>query len=436
MCGQLVGMSPLSRATQPDHHPLQAGIHLATWPGVYWPTAAVTATTGPPYAHAMPAIDRRILLWVLTAIVVVEAIARCVITAATSGDEAATLFTAIGSGLLASVVVAASWRAYPQPVLAAWVGFGGSAAVELFSYAALADSLMLWSGFALLAVPYMLGRHSNTVGIFLGAIPMAISIGVAVWVEAYNADTTINSSDASGAAVLLALCVAIGLVARHRNDAQQSLRLSAQTKERERLARDLHDTVAHRVSAVTIQAQAGQALLRHGDVSGAAKALAAIESESASALDEMRAVVGALREPDFTPCRYNVAELADPHALIPVHVTCRGTASGHPADVEEAVYRIVQESISNVRRHAVNATEIVVTVDYSPTGVALSIADDGNTSSKSLSHGGFGIMGMQERVAGFGGTLDAGPSKGNGWVVSAHIPKQHPDKATEKLAKK
>lgn len=374
--------------------------------------------------------DRRFLEWTVTAAVTVEVVARCLIVILTSEDEAKTQFTALGVTLLAGVIVAAIWCVRRHPAFAAWVGFGGSAAVEVFNYAALLEPLVLWTGFALLVVPYALGRRGNMVDITVSAAPMAISVATAVWAEARFTGMPLNASDAAGAAALLALCVAIGLVTRHRSDAQRSLRLSLQTQERERLARDLHDTVAHRVSAVTIQAQAGQVLLRSGDTAGTAQALAAIESESTAALQDMRAVVGALRDPNYVPIRYDVAEFADPDAHVPVRVTCRGATGSPPADVKEAIYRIVQESISNARRHAVNATEIAVTADYGHDGVSLSIVDDGTAPQQDTTGNGFGIMGMRERVTALGGTVQVGPHHNGGWAVTAHIPTQHPDHPT------
>jgi signal transduction histidine kinase len=197
--------------------------------------------------------------------------------------------------------------------------------------------------------------------------------------------------------------------------------------EREELARDLHDTVAHHVSAIAIQAQAGIAVAPTAP-DAATDALRVIEGEASRTLDEMRAIVRALRregamadDAELAP----VAGIAELRALAngsgpAVDVRVDGDDALPPA-VAATLFRIAQEAVTNARRHARGATRVDVRVRMDTAGVRLDVRDDGDAAPSASS--GYGLTGMAERAALLGGTCSAGPAPGGGWVVTALLPR-------------
>jgi signal transduction histidine kinase len=231
---------------------------------------------------------------------------------------------------------------------------------------------------------------------------------------------------AGGAGVLLS-AAALGAAFRYRVRERDHLVEQAKLHEREQLARELHDTVAHHVSAIAIQAQAGLVLARSSTPDGATGALEAIDREAAWTLAEMRAIVGVLRTPGSPPGVAPGRRVADIAGLaatdsVRVDVELRGDLTDLPPAVEAALYRVAQESVTNARRHARLATRVEVTVTGSATDVQLTVSDDGagNTASDPP---GYGLVGMSERVSLLGGTLDAGPAPDRGWRVHAVLPR-------------
>jgi signal transduction histidine kinase len=204
-------------------------------------------------------------------------------------------------------------------------------------------------------------------------------------------------------------------------------------RERERLARELHDTVAHHVSGIVIQAKAGQAVAAT-DPQRALGVLGVIEKEAARVLTEMRTLVGVLRdgaEVERAPI-YGIADLqrlVDDTADGPrVELMVSGDVDNVGTSVGAAVYRVVQESVTNARWHAHGATRLEVRVRTDDDVVHVDIVDDGTgrghrRSSARGQGSGLGIMGMRERVELLGGQLRAGPLRDDGWAVSATIPR-------------
>lgn len=207
---------------------------------------------------------------------------------------------------------------------------------------------------------------------------------------------------------------------------------AARQTERLDIARELHDVVAHHVTGIVVQAQAAL-LVADQDPDAAVGALRSIEGAGAEALVSMRSMVGTLRgdhQVELAPA----ATLADIGSLV-----AQAQQSGHPVSwsldlppgtelpdaVAGAAYRIVQESLSNVRRHAEPAASVVVRVAGTTDEVEVLVADDGSPSRPRRSGpAGFGIIGMAERVAALGGTLEAGPvaDAATGWRVRARLP--------------
>ncbi|WP_053202204.1 sensor histidine kinase [Jiangella muralis] len=211
---------------------------------------------------------------------------------------------------------------------------------------------------------------------------------------------------------------------------------AAITEERSRIARELHDVVAHHVSVMTVQA-AGARRALHRDVERTAVALEAIEEIGRSALAEMRRVVGVLRTPDGDDRGAHPATLAPQPGLgdldflveqvrdagLPVDVTVDGEPRAVPVGVDLAAFRVIQEALTNTIKHA-GPSAATVHVRYLPSEVHVEVSDDGHGVATALEgrRPGHGLLGMRERVALYGGTLAAGPRRGGGYEVRAKIP--------------
>jgi signal transduction histidine kinase len=207
----------------------------------------------------------------------------------------------------------------------------------------------------------------------------------------------------------------------------------AVAEERLRLARELHDVVAHSISVIAVQSGVG-AHVAHTQPEEAAKALAAIEATSRAALTELRRLLGVLRqEGEPQASLAPVPGLADLDALLAevakaglgVRLRVEGTPSPLPAGVDLSAYRIVQEALTNVVKHAGPARAQVV-VGYGDRDVTVEVTDDGQGVVAPTGNGqtrvGHGLIGMRERVAAFGGDLEAGPRPGGGFRVAARLP--------------
>jgi len=215
--------------------------------------------------------------------------------------------------------------------------------------------------------------------------------------------------------------------------AREELARRAVVEERLRLARELHDVVAHAMSVIAVQSGVG-AHVAKTQPEEAAKALAAIEATSRAALTELRRLLGVLRqdsEPQasLTP----VPGLANLDSVLTevgkaglaVRVRVEGTPSSLPAGVDLSAYRIVQEALTNVVKHAGPAHAQVV-VGYRDQEVTVEVIDDGRGAATPVGDGrmgtGHGLIGMRERVAAFGGELEVGPRPGGGFRVAARLP--------------
>ena len=196
--------------------------------------------------------------------------------------------------------------------------------------------------------------------------------------------------------------------------------------ERARIARELHDVIAHSVTVMTVQAGAARMLLP-GDPQRAVEPLLAVEETGHQALAEMRRLLGILREVDGQPVLAPQPGLKDLTRLavavreagLPVEMAVEGTPRPLPAGIELAAYRILQEALTNTLKHA-GAARAHVTVRYAPEAVFLEVCDDGRVPPAD-GHG-HGLVGMRERATLYGGELDAGPLPGGGYAVRARLP--------------
>jgi signal transduction histidine kinase len=202
----------------------------------------------------------------------------------------------------------------------------------------------------------------------------------------------------------------------------------AAAAERARIARELHDVVAHHVSVMVVQADgAGYALRTDPDRADAA--LQAIAGTGRQALTEMRRLLGVLRSADEQatlapmPGLDELRELLDQArtAGLEVSYTLSGIPRELPEGAELAAYRVVQESLTNTRKHAGLAAAAAVTLQYEPDGLTVEVTDNG-LGVTSEDPGGHGLAGMRERIAMYGGTVTAGPLPGGGFGVTARLP--------------
>jgi signal transduction histidine kinase len=351
--------------------------------------------------------------------------------------------------VLAVAQVAALWwrRAHPVAVVAVqlvlslvarvWLDAGGIA------------SLAVLAGIYTVA-----SLRGARLGIAAAAADLAVKL-LAVAVTGARADSLPDHL------ALDALALVLGLYVRARRAHLGALRereaRAAVEEERRRIARELHDVVAHHVSVMTLQAGGLEQRLRADGDQEASGAAAAIRRTGREAMAELRRLLGVLRagpdggdrqpQPDLDRIEDLVARMRQ--AGLPVVLRRQG---GRPvaAGVSLAAYRIVQEALTNTLRHAGPvATEVAVTVTDDV--VQLRVANDeggesafgrrpsdsdrqnrrSGRSGRSGRSAGHGLAGMRERVALLGGTIQAGPRPGGGWLVAAELPDPHPDGGRE-----
>jgi signal transduction histidine kinase len=215
--------------------------------------------------------------------------------------------------------------------------------------------------------------------------------------------------------------------------AREELARRAVAEERLRLARELHDVVAHAMSVIAVQSGVG-GHVANTQPKEAAKALVAIEATSRAALEELRRLLGVLRQEDEPQGDLaSVLGLADLDVLLTevskaglaVKLQVNGTQPQLPAGVDLSAYRIVQEALTNVVKHAGSARAQVV-VGYGDQEITVEVTDDGLGVTAPVGDGrvrvGHGLIGMRERVQVFGGELEAGPRPGGGFRVAARLP--------------
>jgi signal transduction histidine kinase len=222
--------------------------------------------------------------------------------------------------------------------------------------------------------------------------------------------------------------VTVGLALRLLDDRAAATAEKVRRDERLELARELHDVVAHHITGMLIQAQAAHLVARKNPAQ-VTESLTGIESAGTEALRAMRRVVGLLRDTeDAPPASAGTEQLG---ALVerfsrqgpPVRLRAPHESAAWPPEVTSTVYRIVREALTNVARHAPHARGVTVTVDQHPSGVTVEVADDAPSDHpRSVHRGGYGLIGMRERVETLGGTLHAGPRPDAGWSVRATLP--------------
>jgi signal transduction histidine kinase len=206
----------------------------------------------------------------------------------------------------------------------------------------------------------------------------------------------------------------------------------AVVRERSRIAREMHDVVAHGMSVIAVQAAAGREIV-HTNPDKAAEVFERIETVGREGLAELRRMLGVLREsgdeqtslaPQPGIDDIQAAVERSSAAGVPTSLVVGGTARPLAPGVELAAYRIVQEALTNVRKHAGASASATVYITFEPQALVIEVSDDGNGAVTSLSRtgAGHGLIGMRERVEIYDGELRSGPRPGGGYVVRAVLP--------------
>jgi signal transduction histidine kinase len=301
-------------------------------------------------------------------------------------------------------------------VLAAWALTLGSGHNDL-------------GGQALVAV-YGLGRYTNAdrwghVGVDAALVVLVL--------DGVTSDTPWGDT-AFGVVVFFAVWYA-GRWLRLRSEREARLLRERQqeaerivAEERARIARELHDVVAHRVSLMTVQAGAAKTVAA-SDPTAAVRAMAAVEDAGRQALDELRHLLGVLRPASTDDAMQPQPGLADLETLleqtrragVDVSLMTEGAVTGLPARVELSAYRIVQESLTNVIKHAGPGAHTRLRLTNDGSTLLVEVTDDGSGGTV-LPGAGHGLVGMRERALLLGGSLDVGPGADGGFDVRACLP--------------
>src|SRR4051794_11435846 len=300
-------------------------------------------------------------------------------------------------------------RTHPRPAI---VVAGASAlTISVAGYGFMLGALIVW---VLVGVAAL--RSDRRFSVLLGA---ASAVAVMLSVAAFSPDNRDPAALALAAAVGLMPVLAGDALRRQREltDEVRRLQQHAIDAERLRIARDVHDTVGHHLSAISLQARAGA-------LTDGTEALAAIARLSDRAIDEIRATLGTIRSADGlrpTPRIEHFEDLVETAALAGVEVQVRidGPTDDLSDRVSTCAYRVVQEALTNTAKHAAPA-RAWVEVRRRAGELLITIRDDGRAPGGGPE--GHGIAGMRERVHSLGGTLTATPDRPSGWRVHAALP--------------
>ncbi|HJP77073.1 MAG TPA: histidine kinase [Pseudonocardiaceae bacterium] len=239
---------------------------------------------------------------------------------------------------------------------------------------------------------------------------------------------------AMAGAIAWATALAVGVWLRYREFHRRQTLQAIRRAERLELARELHDVVAHHVTGIVVQAQAA-GFTGGQDTEPLLSALGSIENAGLDTLAAIRQLVGLLRTPDDTPGGSPVPEqinrlverFARHGPAVDLRLPAEPPVADWPPQVTNTVYRVVQEALTNITRHAPGARSVTVTINQDPRQVRVEITDDAPAIGHGAGHpsrldSGYGLVGMRERVEALGGQLHAGPQPSAGWAVHASLP--------------
>jgi signal transduction histidine kinase len=346
-------------------------------------------------------------------------VSSAIVEAVVRGDSV--LWRPLAIAMAVALAVTLLWRR-THPLTIVTITFAAITVMNIVALVRRDTTFGLYTMAFILVLPYALFRWASGREILIGLVWILIGFGTGI------AADFVDIGEAIAGLVFAMSPALIGAAVRYRSFARARDRDRAVLQEREQLARELHDTVAHHVSAIAIRAQAGQTLARTNP-NAPLEALQVIEEEASKTLAEMRSMVGALRrgeDPELTPMPgvADIERLARDIGEGPeTKVAISGDVDGIAPAVDTAIYRLVQESITNALRHARHATTIEVTVTIDSRLVRVTVRDDGEPRHTAIPERGYGLIGMGERVKLLGGSLATGPGPERGWAVSAVLPK-------------
>ncbi|MFN7152038.1 MAG: sensor histidine kinase [Microthrixaceae bacterium] len=351
--------------------------------------------------------------WVLVAVFVVTAILESVLR-----EEVPWRPLVLLHAVTMAVVV--PWRR-THPLLVVVLGFGSGALLGAADLAFDADGYVGLNTAALVLIfPYALLRWGSGREVVIGLAVMLVAGSAGIAAD-YNG---VGEAVAGGLALLFP--AVLGLAVRWQAHARRRELEQLKLEERGQLARELHDTVAHHVTAIVVRAQAGR-VLAASDPAAAVEALGVIEDEASHTLMEMRAMVGVLRDgrpADLVPHRgvVDIVGLGRVEPVPRIDVEVPADLGDLPPVTGSALFRIAQESVTNSLRHARGATRVEVRLSNDDDRVRIMVRDDG-APVPALRGTGYGLIGMNERAALLGGELEAGAHPSGGWVVDAVLPR-------------
>ena len=352
----------------------------------------------------------------------------CALFAITLAGQAVAIAGSWGGGYwwfdgIAGAVVCGAALLRRRGLWAAAVGVGVAAAAVVIAHIARLPSE---------PGPAMMLGLSVLVGSAVRVLPVRRAVPIAGAAAVVVAGGLLTSpSDADGLAPVTAISVTMwlaalvaGLSLRLRDVRRRAMTDAVRRDERLELARELHDVVAHHVTGVVLQAQAARVVQRR-QPERLEDSLVRIETASTEALAAMRRVVGLLRDNDdvasMAPGSAPLSELVSRFTGPAVRLRLPDGDTSWPPEVASTVYRVVQESLTNIARHAPQARSVSVTVAQEGRAVTVEVADDGPPVPAQHRRRGYGLVGMRERVEALGGALRAGPTE-NGWLVRAVLP--------------
>lgn len=290
---------------------------------------------------------------------------------------------------------------------------------------------------------YSLGAHSS--GPTRARVLALIAVVIATLFVTGLSVGELDVGSFVSSTIVLVTAFVLGDNLRRRRDAAAALQERAERAEREReliaqrevnaersrIARELHDVVAHSVSVMVIQAGAARRSLATSP-DNAEQALTNIEETGRQTMNELRGILGVLRrstdddnDPSLAPqpALDQVADLVELSDDLAIELNVTGDVDDLPHSVTLTGYRVIQEALTNVRRHAGPVTSVRVTIERRTDEVAISVIDDGRgAAADDAGEPGFGLVGMRERVTAAGGTMQAGSRSGGGWRIAVSLP--------------
>lgn len=346
----------------------------------------------------------------------------------------------VATVLVAGCLVLLARRRWPAAV--AIVAAALVTAYLLFLHADLAQQPLIEPFLVLLVAFFSLGLHASHKELLIGA---TLSAALVLSAQGLALASGRPVGEVFPSVLFWVAALVVGRLLHHRHRETQQAReraaravrerdlhaRAAAAEERTRIARELHDVIAHSLSVIVIQASV-EARLHHDPDGGTATALRNIEHSGREALADLRRLLGLLRTDERSggplvplPSVRNLDDLVEELRRAGLRVTCR--ISGQPRDlapgIDLSAYRIVQEALTNALKHAPGST-VLVHVDYLADSVTVAVEDDGgeHQPSPAMTGSGHGLLGMRERVKLYNGHLEAGPRDRGGFVVRASIP--------------